>query len=131
MSKYNIKFGNVTNAQFVTGDYNHVAQRVGLAPEEVAALRSVFDDLRANVAASVEPAEQQHALEQVAELEGALVAPAPDAGRVRRALRWFRDNAPQVLGAVTSVVVHPLVGKVVEGAGDAVAKRVRESVDEL
>jgi hypothetical protein len=131
MSKYNVSFGKVTNSQIVTGDYNHVAQTVGLAPDDVAALRAVFDDLRTNVAASVEPGRQEEALAQVGELEGSLIAREPDPGRVRTALRWFKEHAPQVTGAVASVVIHPLVGKVVEGAGDAVAKRVRGSVDDL
>ena len=45
-------------------------------------------------------------------------------------LAWFKDNAPQFAGAVVSVVVNPLVGKVVEGAGDAVADRFRQVVNE-
>jgi hypothetical protein len=127
--KYNISFGNVTNSQFVTGDYNQVAQTVGLTPEDVTALRAVFDDLRANVAAAAPPEQQEEALAQTAELESALVAEQPDPGRVRRALQWFRHHAPQLVGTVVSVVVNPLVGKVVEHAGEAVAKRVREAVE--
>jgi hypothetical protein len=131
MSKYNISFGNVTNSQFVTGDYNHVEQTIGLSPEDVAALRGVFADLRANVAAEVDPGQQQEALTEVAELERSLVTKTPDPGRVRKALRWFREHAPQLAGTVLSVVVHPLVGKVVEGAGEAVAKHVREAAEEI
>jgi hypothetical protein len=131
MSKYNISFGNVTNSQFVTGDYNHVEQTIGLSPEDVAALRGVFADLRANVAADVDPGHQQEALAEVGELESSLVTKTPDAGRVRKALRWFREHAPQLAGTVASVVVHPLVGRVVEGAGEAVAKRVREAAEEI
>jgi hypothetical protein len=128
--KYNISFGNVTSSQIVTGDYNQVAQTVGLTPEDVVALRAVFDDLRANVAAGAPPDRQQEALAEVAEIERALVAEQPDPGRLRRALHWFRDHAPQLVGTVVSVVVNPLVGRVLEGAGEAVAKRVRESVED-
>jgi hypothetical protein len=49
---------------------------------------------------------------------------------VRKVLRWFRDNAPQLTGAVVSVVVNPLVGKAVEGAGEAIADQFKEVVDE-
>jgi hypothetical protein len=129
--KYNISFGgNVTSSQIVTGDYNHVAQTVGLTPEDVAALRGVFADLRTTVATDAPPERREEAAAQVAELEQALVAKEPDPGRVRRAVRWFRDNAPQVVGAVTSVVINPLVGKAVAGAGEAVAKRVRDAVED-
>jgi hypothetical protein len=128
--KYNISFGNVTSSQIVTGDYNRVAQTVGLTPQDVAALRSVFDDLRSAVSADLPPERHEEALAEVGELERALVAEQPDPGRVRRVLQWFRDHAPELAGTVASVVVSPLVGKVVEGAGEAVAKRVREAVDD-
>jgi hypothetical protein len=127
--KFNISFaGNVTSSQFVTGDYNHVTQTIGMSPDDVAALKSVFDDLRGAVASDVPPEHQQEALAEVGELEKALVAKQPDPGRVRKALQWFRAHAPQLVGTVASVVINPLVGKVVEGAGEAVAKAVRDAV---
>jgi hypothetical protein len=128
--KYNISFGNVSSSQFVTGDYNHVAQTVGMTPEDVAALRGVFDGLRTVVSADAPAERREEAVAQVAELEQALVAKEPDPSRVRRALQWFRDHAPQLVGAVTSVVVNPLVGRAVAGAGEAVAKRVRDAVED-
>lgn len=126
--KYNITFGNVTSSQIVTGDYNHVAQTVGLTPDEVSALRATFDDLRASVESAAAPEQRTEALAQVGQLEHALVAAQPDPGRVRTALNWFRDHAPGIAGTVASVVLSPLVGKVVESAGEAVAERVREAV---
>jgi hypothetical protein len=129
--KFNISFGgDVTGSQFVIGDYNHVAQTAGFTAEDVAALKGVFADLRETVAAEVPPERREEAASQVAELEQALVAKEPDPGRVRRAMRWFRENAPQLVGAVTSVVINPLVGRAVAGAGEAVAKRVREAVED-
>lgn len=128
--KFNISFGAVTNSQIVAGDYNHVTQTVGLTPDEVAALRGVFEDLRTAIAAEVPPERREEAAASAAELEAALVAKEPDSGRVRKVLRWFRDNAPQIAGTVAAVVVNPLVGKVIEGAGEAVAERVREAVED-
>jgi hypothetical protein len=128
--KYNISFGNVANSQIVTGDYNHVSQTVGMSADDVAALRRVFDDLRTAVAAEVPQEQRAEAVAQVAELEQALVAKEPDPGRVRKALAWFRRHAPKVAGAVAAIVVNPLVGKVVESAGEAVGKRVREAVED-
>lgn len=129
-SKYNLRFGDVTHSQFVTGDYNYVTQTVGLSPEEATALRGVFDDLRTAVAANAPADRQDEALVQAGELEQALVAEQPDPGRVRRVLRWFREHAPELAGAVVSVVVHPLVGKVVQGAGEVVAERVKEAIED-
>jgi hypothetical protein len=33
--------------------------------------------------------------------------------------RWFRKNVPALAGAVASIVIHPIVGKLVGAAGDA------------
>jgi hypothetical protein len=115
--KFNIKFGDVSQSQFVTGDYNSVAQHVGLSAQEVDA-------------AEAPPDQRETAVAQAAEIEAAIVAETPDPGRVRRALRWFRDHLPQLAGTVAGVLVNPIVGKVVAAAGDAVAEEVRDALRE-
>jgi hypothetical protein len=127
-SKFNIQFGNVSQSQFVTGDYNTVAQHVGLAPEETQQLREAFDGMKAQVAEQAPPEQRAEAVAQATELEKAVVAKEPDPGRVRTALRWFRDHLPQLAGTVAGVLVHPVVGKVVAAAGDAVAAEVRDAI---
>lgn len=124
--KYSIQMGDVSRSQVVIGDYNTVSQTVGLTPRETEELRSLFGDLRGTVTARIEADQRDEALAQAAELEGAIVTEKPDPGRARKALSWFRDNAPQLVGAVVSVVVNPLVGKVLEGAGQAVAEQFRD-----
>ncbi len=128
--KFNVSFGDVTQSQVVMGDYSTVSQSVGLTPQEVAHLQSLFTSLRSTVAEQAPPEQRDQALAQAQELERAVVAEQPDPGRIRKVLAWFKDNAPQVAGAVVSVVINPLVGKVVEGAGDAVADRFRQVVNE-
>ena len=127
--QFNIRFGDVTQSQFVTGDYNTVAQQVGLSPQDVEALRAAFADMRAQVAAGAPPELREQAAEQALEVERAVVSDEPDPGRARRALRWFREHLPQLAGTVASVLVNPIVGKVVETAGDAVAKEFREAIE--
>jgi hypothetical protein len=127
--KFNIQFGDVSQSQFVTGDYNTVAQHVGLAPEDVQLLRSAFDDLKAEVAAQAPPDKREEATAQAAEIEKAVVSKEPDPSRARKAIRWFREHLPQVLGTVASVLVNPIVGKVVSAAGDVVAKEFREAIE--
>jgi hypothetical protein len=126
--KFNLQIGTVTGGQVIVGDYNTVSQRIGLTPAETDELRSLFTDLRSGVSAGAPAKVQPEAEVQVAELEAALVSEEPDPGRVRRVLRWFRENAPQLAGAVVSVIINPLVGKVVEGAGSAIADRFREVI---
>jgi len=128
--KYNVQFGNVTQSQVVVGDYNTVSQKVGLTPEETAELKSVFGDLKTTIAEQAPEDRRDEALAQADELEHAVVAAEPDPGRIRKAIRWFRDNAPQLAGTVASVVINPLVGKVVEAAGEAIADQFRQVVKE-
>jgi hypothetical protein len=128
--KFNLSFGTVTGGQVIVGDYNTVSQRIGLSTAETAELRSLFTDLRAGVTAQAPAPLPAEAEAQVTDLEGALVSEAPDPGRVGRVLRWFRTNAPQLAGAVVSVVINPLVGKVVEGAGSAIAQRLSDVIAE-
>jgi hypothetical protein len=127
--KFNIQMGTVTGSQVTIGDYATVSQQIGLTPTEVADLRAVFDGLRADVEANAPPGQREAALAQAAEVEASVVAGQPDPSRFKRALAWFRANAPQIAGTVASVVVSPIVGKVVEGAGDAIAGRFRDAVD--
>jgi len=129
--KFNIRIeGDVSQSTVVVGDYNTVSQKFGLSPQEIAELRGVFDGLRAEVVEQVPPEQRDAALAEAAEVEAAIVSDRPQPDRVRRALRWFRDNAPQLVGSVISVVVNPLVGKVVEGAGDLIADQFREVAKE-
>ena len=128
--KFNIHIGDVSQSQVVIGDYNTVTQKAGLSPEEAAKLRGLFEELRSSVEEEAPPERRGEAVAQAEELERAVVSERPDVGRVRNVLRWFRDNAPQLAGAVVSVVVNPLVGKAVEGAGEAIAGQFKEVVDE-
>ncbi len=128
--KFNIHIGDVSQAQVVIGDYNTVTQKAGLTPEEAAKLRGVFEQFRSSVEKAAPPEKRGEAVAQAEELERAVVSERPDVGRVRTVLRWFRDNAPQLAGAVVSVVVNPLVGKAVEGAGEAIADQFKEVVKE-
>lgn len=122
--------GDVSQSQVVVGDYNTVSLKVGLSPEEVAELRAVFDGLRATVAAQAPPDRREAALAEAAELEAAIVTDHPQPSRVRKALTWFRDNAPELAGAVLSVVASPLVGKLAEKAGEAIADQFRDLAEE-
>lgn len=129
-SKYSVQIsGDVIESQVVIGDYNEVSQRIGLSPEETSELRAVFDDLRSAVA-EAPPDQREKALAEANEVEAAIVTNQPQPQRVRQALAWFRDNAPQLAGAVAGVLINPLVGKVVEGAGEAIANQFRDLASE-
>jgi hypothetical protein len=92
---------------------------------ELAELRQVLVGLKAKVAAEAPPDKKDAALERVAELEEAVTAEEPDLPTMEYVKGWFAKNLPGLAGAVTSVVVHPVVGKLVEAAGDALAAEFR------
>jgi hypothetical protein len=50
----------------------------------------------------------------------------PDASTIKVAGDWLLKNVPALTGALTSLFVNPIVGKVVEAAGDLAAKWVKE-----
>ena len=76
-------------------------------------------ELRTKVEAEAEPEKKDAALERVAELEQAIVEEKPDLSTMEYVKKWFGKNLPGLAGAVTSVVVHPIVGKLVEAGGEA------------
>ena len=105
-------------------------QTIGTARPEVteanlAELRQVLADLKAKVAAEAPPEKKDAALERVEELGEAITAKEPDLPTMEYVKRWFVRNLPDLAGAVTSVVVHPIVGKLMEATGDALAAEFR------
>jgi hypothetical protein len=57
---------------------------------------------------------------QLDELHAAVTAPTPDLTTMQRVRTWFVEHLPTMAGAVTGLLVHPVVGALVKSAGDAV-----------
>lgn len=123
--------GTVTgdvSGQVAIGSGIRQSRSVGGPPErptedELAGFRQALEELRAQVAAAAPtPEVQAAAAERVAELEAAAI-PAeggePDLTTMEYVKKWFVKNLPALAGSVTSLVVHPVVGKLVTAAGDA------------
>jgi hypothetical protein len=90
-----------------------------------AELRQLLADLRAQVAANAPPEAKDAALERVDELGEAITAKEPDLTTMEYVTRWFGKHLPQMAGVVTGVVIHPVVGKIVEAAGDLLATQFK------
>ncbi len=105
-------------------------QVIGARPEvteaDLEAIRQMIADLRARVAEQAPPEKKGAALERVDELEEAITAEEPDLTTMEYVKKWFGKHLPQLAGAVTSVVVNPIVGKVVEAAGEVAATKFRK-----
>ena len=93
---------------------------------DLAELRRVIDGVKAQIRAEVPPEQQAAALERVDEIEPAVVAEEPDLTTLQYVRNWFVKNLPKLAGTVTGLVVHPVVGKIVEAAGDVAASQFRK-----
>jgi len=114
--------GNISG-QVAVGKNIAQTQRVGaradLTDDEQAELQQLFVDLRSRVAAEAPPEQQQAAVERAQELEEALTAEEPDLATAQYVKSWFLKRLPGLAGIVTGVLVNPVVGKLVQSAGDA------------
>jgi len=117
--------GQVAVGKGITQIQTIGAARPQVTEADLAELRQVLADLRAKVAAEAPTEKKDAALERVAELEEAITAEEPDLATMEYVERWFVKNLPELAEAVTRVVVHPIVGKRVEAAGDALAAEFR------
>lgn len=96
-----------------------------ISAADLQVLRQMVANLKQQVTTAAPPEQQQAALERLNELEEAVTTSKPDLSTMEYVKRWFSKNLPALSGAVTSVVIHPVVGKVVEAAGELVAADFR------
>jgi hypothetical protein len=117
------------NGAMTAGINNTVTNTTNVNPPsaaELSALAAAFGELRATVEKEADPAIRDRALERVEELQDAANPKAPDVSVMAAARNWFLKNAPHLAGAVTGVIIHPTVGRIVEAAGEALAREYRE-----
>jgi len=123
--KYTINYsGTFEHAQFVAGDHAVLTMHAGaaatsrLSDAELAELRTRLAEIEQQVRDQVPEGSRDAALAQVRELADATVAAdQPDVDRLRRIGRWFAANAPDLAGSVAGLLLGPVVGTLVCGAG--------------
>src|SRR5450755_4269018 len=94
---------------------------MGLSDADRAELNDVFAKLREQVAAAPPEPQRAGALERIGELQEAVVAKELDLTTIQYVKQWFARNVPVAAGSVASVLVHPLIGQLVERAGNEIA----------
>ncbi len=119
--------GDVSGQVAVGKNISQVSTKttVSVTKAELKELRQLLKELRARVEADVATGKKEAALEHVQELEQAITEKKPDLSTMEYVRNWFVKNLPGLAGAVTSVVVHPIVGKLVEAGGDALVGEFR------
>jgi hypothetical protein len=123
----NIK-GDVSG-QVVVGSNNKVTKSIvhqAVTPAELDELRQLLSDLRNKIQAEASAEKKESALERVDELEQAVLEKKPDLSTMEYVKKWFGKHLPGLAGTVVGVLVHPVVGKLVEAAGDAVADEFKK-----
>jgi hypothetical protein len=114
---FTVTIGDVSGGQVAVG--KNISQTFTKA--ESVQFEQLFDDLKAEVEEKAPPEEKKEALEKVTELKQAVQAEKPNLSKMEEVRNWFLRYLPSVAGAVTGVIINPLVGKLVQAGGDAVA----------
>jgi hypothetical protein len=104
----------------------HTEGATAVTEADLAELRRAVEAVKAQIVAEVPPDQQTAALERVDELQEAVVADEPDLTTLQYVRKWFGKNLPTLAGSVTGLIIHPVVGKIVEAAGDLAARQFRE-----
>jgi len=113
----NVEIGGGHNQGIIVGKNIINRSDNKISETDLEAVRGLFAQLKSLVEAQSPPDKKASATERVDELEQAVVAEQPDLTTLDYVKNWFEKNLPQLAGAVTSVLVNPIVGKVVEATG--------------
>lgn len=100
-------------------------ENITITEDELETLNKMFQEVKEQVAQKAPADMQEKALEKVTELEEAVKTEKPDITTMEYVKNWFEKHLPQLAGAVTSLVVNPIVGKLVEVAGDTIANEFK------
>ena len=100
---------------------------MGISGADRAELHAFIAALKAKVQAEAPPEQREEATELVDELEDAIVAEAPKVRRMAFIRDWFSAHLPKLAGAVSELVLSPLVVKIVGSAGDLAATEFRNT----
>ena len=110
---------NITQSQTIT------TKKAAISEAEIEALQKMFENLKVQIVETAPAEKQEKALEKVSELEEAITTDKPDLTTMEYVKNWFGKNLPQLAGAVTGLVVNPIVGKLVEVAGETIAQEFK------
>jgi phage gp29-like protein len=128
---FNVTIGGSVPGQVAIGNdinqrYVRIQNDVPTVTEsDLSALRQAVEEVKAQIVAEVPPDQQAAALERVDELQEAVVAKEPDLTTLQYVRKWFGKNLPTLAGSITGLIIHPVVGKIVEAAGELAASQFR------
>jgi hypothetical protein len=101
------------------------ASRGAVTEADLDELRHVLLDLQAQVNAHSPPDQKTAAIERVRELQTAIISEKPDLTTMEYVRNWFVKHLPALAQSVGSIVVHPIVGRLVEAGGETLVAEFR------
>jgi hypothetical protein len=113
--------GQVAIGENITQEQTIKVEGSGITEADLVALQKLIEELKEQIASEAPADKQKAALEKATELEEAIIAKKPDIPTMEYVRNWFGKNLPQMAGAVAGLVVNPIVGKLVEAAGETIA----------
>jgi len=105
----------ITQTQFVQNNNAHITQA------DLQELHILIEDLKQKVTSTASPEIKDKAIERASELEEAITAQKPDLTTMEYVRNWFVKYLPPLAGTISALVVHPIVGKIVEVSGETIA----------
>lgn len=107
--------GNVSGQVAIGQNINqsHTEVHQALTGAEMQGLQQILARLKSQVEVEAPADKKADGLERVDELEQAITEKKPDLSTMENVKKWFGKHIPGLAGAVTAVVVNPLIGKLV------------------
>ncbi len=117
------------SGQVAVGKNIQQEQQIGsgnqISSDDLQQVEKLFADLKQQIALQAPADKKEAALQRVDELQQEVVSQKPSLTTFEYMRNWFAKNLPSMAGAVASVVVNPIVGKVVEAAGTIAADQLK------
>ncbi len=94
-----------------------------LKQDEIETVNRIFSDLNSQLKSipDISKDKRNEAINKAEELNKEILKEKPELGKIEQLKGWLKDNVPEVAGAVTSLFVNPVIGKVVEKAGEMIS----------
>lgn len=117
--------GNFSGAAAIGSDIRQEVHLAALTDAETADLRREVDHLRAALLKEAPPDLREEASQRADELAEAVLTDRPDLSKLERLRDWIGERMPQLASAFTTLVLHPVLGKLVAAGGDGLVGALR------
>lgn len=117
--------GHFSGAAAIGTDIRQQVYLSALTDAERAELRSEVEQLRAAMLEEAPPDLKEEASQRADELAAAVLTDRPDLSTLERLRDWIGERMPQLASAFTTLVLHPVLGKLVAAGGDGLVGALR------